>query len=274
MALSKEQFFRDGYFLAKNFIDPARVRQIKIEAQQIFKNQMVEVGYTSADSVLDEEEYNKLLFRLFENYPERIITGGKHVQHLVSLHRLSLCDEIIEGVKELGVEFPNVCTRPIMFFNARRLAKKQVYWKTDPHQDWRSMQGSLNAMVVWLPLMDIDISLGALEVVPQSHKLGLHTNDFSDGFGLIPQEVADKHVWKPVEVETGDALFFSAFLFHRSGNNSTENGIRWSCHFRYNDMNEKTFIERGYPHPYVYYPNPDLITPDYPNIAQLDSYFS
>ena len=69
----------------------------------------------------------------------------------------------------LGLRFPNVSTRPVLFFNSRHLAEKEVYWKVSPHQDWRSMQGSLDSVVVWLPLCDIDVALGALEVVPQSH---------------------------------------------------------------------------------------------------------
>ena len=52
----------------------------------------------------------------------------------------------------------------------------------------------------------------------------------------------------------GDLLAFSAFLVHRSGTNSTES-IRWSCHFRYNDLAEATFVERGYPHAYVIIPS-------------------
>ena len=136
------------------------------------------------------------------------------------------------------------------------------------------MQGSLNSMVVWVALCDIDISLGALEVIPNSHKQGLQTFEMVDSFGLVSEEILDGQKFVPVEVKKGDVLFFSSFLIHQSGNNSTENGIRWSCHFRYNDMNETQFIERGYPHPYVYYPNPEVITKNYPDIETVKNYFS
>jgi len=109
-----------------------------------------------------------------------------------------------------------------MFFNAKKLAKKQVYWKTDAHQDWRSMQGSLNSMVVWVALADIDTSLGALEVIPESHKLGLQTTEMVDSFGLIPDDLVKGNQFVPVEVRKGDVLFFSSLLIHQSGDNSTE----------------------------------------------------
>jgi hypothetical protein len=51
---------------------------------------------------------------------------------------------------------------------------------------------------------------------------------------------------------------------HQSGINSTEE-LRWSCHFRYNNLREPTFIERGFPHPYIYRPQEELITENFPD---------
>ncbi len=272
----QQEFKENGYILKKGFFGTKEITHIKIQAMQLFKQQFVAVGLlnTAEIDTVTEEKFNLIFFDFFQKHPELVISTGKHVQHLVSLHRLALDARITDYLQILGVGFPNVCTRPVLFFNAKKLAKKQVYWKTFPHQDWRSMQGSLNAMVVWLPLVDVNIELGTLEIVPKSHVMGLNTTGFEDGFGTISDEIVAQHDWIPVEVETGDALFFSSFLYHRSGNNSTENGIRWSCHFRYNDMNEPTFIERGYPHPYVYYPDPKELTPDFPNVEVLENYFS
>ena len=56
-----------------------------------------------------------------------------------------------------------------------------------------------------------------------------------------------------VTLNKGDILIFSSFLVHKSGE-LTNDEIRWSCHFRYNNLNEVDFIERGYPSPYQYIP--------------------
>ena len=128
------------------------------------------------------------------------------------------------------------------------------------------MQGSLNAMVVWVPLVDIGKDLGALEIVPKSHVLGLLESVENDWYRTVEGTADDKYV--SVEVKAGDALFFSAFLLHRSGNNITDS-VRWSCHFRYNDLAEPTFIERKYPNPYIYKPEQDLITKDFPDPKQI-----
>src|SRR4030095_3525578 len=109
------------------------------------------------------------------------------------------------------------------------------------------MQGSLDAIVLWVPLTDIDRALGALEVIPGSHTMGLLDSEMSDGYGHIKTST---NLPEPVAgaVEGGDALSFSAFLVHQSGTSVTD-AIRWSCHFRYNNLREATFVERGFPHP-------------------------
>ena len=219
---------------------------------------------------MPEIDFEQALFRLFREDVPRFANIGKQIQHLVSLHRLSLDARILGLLHQIGFELPNISTRPVLFFNSRHLASKEVYWRVFAHQDWRSMQGSLNSVVVWLPLHDINRSLGALEIVPESHKLGLLATEVIERFGKV-QGFADSD-FQSVEVEQGDLLVFSSFLVHRSGTNSTES-IRWSCHFRYNDLAEPTFIERGYPHAYVYHPVDTLLTPDFPSVAEVARVF-
>jgi ectoine hydroxylase-related dioxygenase (phytanoyl-CoA dioxygenase family) len=120
-------------------------------------------------------------------------------------------------------------------------------------------------------LVDIDRSLGALEVIPGSHKWGLLESESVSYYGKISEEVTVRE-FVPVEVVRGDALIFSSFLVHRSGTNSTES-IRWSIHFRYNNLAEQTFIERGYPHPFIYKPQEGLITPQFPEKELLANLF-
>jgi ectoine hydroxylase-related dioxygenase (phytanoyl-CoA dioxygenase family) len=152
------------------------------------------------------------------------------------------------------------------------LAKSQGYWKAPAHQDWRSIQGSLNSVVIWVPLLSIDKSLGALEVVPGSHCDGLMSTTEDDFYRAIDDERYTDESFVPVETTIGDCLLFSTFLVHRSGTNST-NRVRWSCHFRFNDMLEKTFIEREFPNPYIYKPQQELITPNFPHQNLLVSLF-
>ncbi|HMH32109.1 MAG TPA: phytanoyl-CoA dioxygenase family protein [Puia sp.] len=266
----KLSYIKNGFYLYKGFFNSKEVERIKKEAQSIFINQFIGKGIATSKKI-SEGEFESAIVRLFEEHFDHYTNCGKQAQHLISLHRLSLDERIVNKLKEFGLDFPVISTRPVMYFNKFNLAKTEEFYKVPPHQDWRSMQGSLNSMVVWVPLADVSEDLGALKIVPGSHLHGLIESKENAWFRQIDQvEQAD---FISVEVEAGDALFFSSFLIHSSGNNIKDK-IRWSCHFRYNDLNEETFIQRGYPHPYIYKPIQELITSDFPSPDQIKKIFS
>lgn len=265
------EFRKSGSVLLPGVFDRDEVERVRSDAKRVFDYQLQRHGLVGAEEV-GEREFELALFQLFEDHMEDYINAGKQIQHLVSLHRLGLDQRILQALEQLGVEFPNVNTRPVLYFNSRHLAREEVYWRVFAHQDWRSMQGSLDGVVVWVPLTDIDISLGALEVLPGSHRLGLlDASEVVNAFGRA--EGIDESDFVPVEVRQGDALLLSAFLVHRSGTNVTQS-IRWSCHFRFNNLAEPTFVERGFPNSFSYQPSETLITPDFPTREQVERVFT
>jgi hypothetical protein len=268
-----DSFRKEGYLHVKGFYNRSHIRDVLNEAKAIFILQMHRLGIPTDFPLDDEVSLCEAMRKLFISDLEAFVNCGKQAQHLISLHRLSLDSSVELAVKSMGLEFPNISTRPVLFFNNPSLANKRVYHTVDSHQDWRSMQGSLDAVVLWCPLIDIDKSLGALEIVPGSHLRGLITESVESGFGMVPEHCFTENDWITAEVERGDALFFSSFLVHRSGNNIT-NRIRWSCHFRYNNLREPSFIDRKYHHNYLYKPVDELHTPDFPEPDAVKAIYS
>lgn len=265
------QFYnREGYLLFEALFRPDELASIREEAKMVFIAQMRRFGIAMSPTV-SEREFELGMCELFSADLETFMNCGKQAQHLISLHKLALDERIVNAVKRLGLTAPNIATRPVMYFNSRHLAKKEVYWRHALHQDWRTMQGSLDSVVVWIPMVNVDISLGAIEIIPQSHRWGLLKSEWHEGYGHIEQPPSSAEP-VPVEMNTGDALFFSAFLAHRSGTNNTES-IRWSCQFRYNNLEEPRFIERGVPHAFIYRGQEDLITADFPQAADIEKTF-
>jgi ectoine hydroxylase-related dioxygenase (phytanoyl-CoA dioxygenase family) len=247
----KENYEADGFVVIKNIFNTSEIDIIREDAKYIFGLQLAAKGYGYCYTDEGDGTFKRDLYKFFKEHQETFINCGKHIQHLINLHKLSLDDKIINTLKNLGLSFPNICTRPVLYFNSQHLATKEIYYKTPAHQDFYSMGGSKDSVVVWLPLVDVNQALGALEVVIGSHKEGLVTIKGVEGFGLV-EKYADKD-FVSVELNKGDALFFSSFLVHRSGNNITDS-IRWSAHFRYNNMEDSDFMRRNYPHPYIYKP--------------------
>jgi ectoine hydroxylase-related dioxygenase (phytanoyl-CoA dioxygenase family) len=226
----------------KKFFHPDDVTMIQQEAIGVFENQFDRFGYKG--TILEKM---KFLFTLQE---QTFINCGKHAQHLVNLWKLSLGERVIGLLRQVGIQFPNVCTRPVLMFNHPDLAKEKIYHTMDAHQDWPSMQGSSNAAVLWVPLVNMEEGIGALEVIPGSHKGGIRTKETVNGFAMYDLKGWEEFV--KMELNVGDALLFHAMLVHRSGTHKGGD-IRWSAHFRYNDLQDEDFVRRGYPHPYVYH---------------------
>jgi len=274
MTIDAREYRRHGFVVCRRMFGPEEIAGVHAEAKEVFAAQMRRHGLLPAGDV-SEATFAAAMFRLFEIDLPTFVNCGKQAQHLVSLHRLSLDARIMAALDVLGLGFPNVSTRPVLYFNHRRLATKEVYWRLSLHQDWRSMQGSLDSVVVWVPLITVDRTLGALEVVPGSHRWGLLAAEMVDGYGHIAEDTQARigpGALQSVELERGDALFFSTFLVHQSGTNVSE-AIRWSCHFRYNNLREPTFVARGFPHPYVYHPGEELITSGFPAREQVEEVF-
>ncbi len=271
MGTLKEQFNENGYVILKNFFNKEEINQIYTEARKLFALQIERVLGKTVD-IDNKDEFEQAMFDLFEADFNTFVNTGKQAQHLISLHRLGTEPKLINLLKSLGYDFPMIGVRPAMQFNSRYLSKGGSHWKLGAHQDWRTGQGSLDSIVMWFPMVDCGEALGSLQILPASHKDGLLKADTSGYLGSIQEELPED-AYVQTSFEVGDLLVFSAFLVHRSGENVTKN-IRWSVQLRYNNMAEPTFQERGFPMPYIYKPEADLVTPDFPQKQQLETVFS
>lgn len=270
--LIKKSYNENGYYLAKGLFKSSKSDKyllflVRASLQAIFIKQFLHKGIVDTD-VLDDDAFMEALIKLYYTDFECFVNCGKTAQHLMSLHELGLNVKIKNVLSELGLVFPVISTRPVLYFNHVSISKHEYIYKSPPHQDWRSIQGSLNSVVVWIPLVDVtqESKLGPLEIIPGSHLWGLQDTVEDAWFRHIPDMRDEDFV--PVDMNVGDVLFFSTFLIHRSGEN-TSPYPRYSCHFRYNDINEQTFIDRKYPNPYIYKPQQDLITKDFPSSEDI-----
>ena len=262
----------DGFFLLRNVLPKTFLEDIRKEAKSCFLHQLICRGYSLSESST-EKDFEQALYRLFNDDYDAFVGAAKLCQHAISLFRLSASEEVIGSLREVGLEQPAICVKPIIYFNSRHISKIEGHYKTPAHQDWRSMQGSLNSVVVWIPLIDIDRDLGALEVIPGSHLRGLLPTEQDEWFRHVRSDSIDEAEFVPLEVEAGDLVVFSAFLVHRSGNNTTDS-IRWSMHYRYNDAAEQSWIDRKFVHPYkVYHPEQEIISETFPSVDHLKEVF-
>jgi hypothetical protein len=239
----------DGITILKGFFERETIENLRESAKSVFKIQFKHFGYSDYDSDMG---FKNSMVRLFNEQFDTFQNCGKLIQSgLIELYNIAYNDKLIERLKLFGLENPLVCTRPVMFFNHPELAKKEQYYKTPMHQDYPSMLASSDSVVVWIPLMDVSSENGAVIFYPHTHHLGPLTEGLGEsGFAEVEFDKENYEKIQP-KLEMGDIAIFSTLLVHESGDIKNDE-IRWSCHFRYTNLNDTDFIERGFPSPYIY----------------------
>jgi ectoine hydroxylase-related dioxygenase (phytanoyl-CoA dioxygenase family) len=270
--LDAARFRRDGYLILKNLIPATVIDGCLEEIRAIFNAQAERFGVTPADSI-DMASLSRTMAGLIQRDIPAYLAAAKLAQHAISLHRMGCDETLVAPLRALGLQVPIISTRPVIFFMADALKIPGGYHKTPPHQDWRSIQGSLDGVVAWVPFSSTDRFNYPLEVLPGSHQRGLLPTK-EDVFGHRVEETALPDTpFTALEVERGDVVIFSCFLVHRTG----EAGgalARFAASFRFNNAAEPSFVQRGYPNPYVYRPDMTILTPDFPRPAQLRRIFA
>jgi hypothetical protein len=129
---------------------------------------------------------------------------------------------------------------PVLHVMANDLKIPDGYHGTLAHQDWASTQGSLDTMTLWVPITNT-VGNFPLEIAPKTHHKPLLPGKTN---GSVV-EVDYDGPFATLDAEFGDVVCFTGFAVHRTGKGG--NGLRMAVSMRYERVDEKTFIERGYP---------------------------
>lgn len=121
------------------------------------------------------------------------------------------------------------------------------------HQEFPTQGKSLNAAVLWLPLLEMTPELGPVEFCPQSHRDGIapvHQHpDRPGAYGVrIRDEASRVARYRPVAPLTkpGDVVIIDGLTLHRSGENRGPHA-RWSAQIRVYDRHEPWGAAHGWP---------------------------
>lgn len=269
----RESYRLDGFVVVPGLFTQAELDVVAGDICRIFSRRAQVVG-SAMPKGNDRAAFSQLLLNLFARDRTSYIAAARQTQYLASVHRLGLSDPILSLLADIGVEVPSQSTRPSILFMADGLRIEGGYHKFPTHQDWRSTQGSLDCVTLWLPMYDVGLDDYPLEVVPGSHRLGLLPSTTDDPFGhrIVDSQLPDERAFRPLTLRRGDLLVFSGFLVHRTGARGGDL-VRVVLNYRFNNAAERTYMERNYPIPYVYRPDMRLLQEDFPSAADVASFF-
>ena len=264
-----------GYVIAKGLI-PEKVidrvfEDVDLAATQILKSRGSLTPNLERAALLQKL---RAVFDLDLNLYLSILRLGSRLQ---SVYALTTHDHIIRLLGELGCRVSVLPCGVALHLVADELKVPGGYFGWGAHQDWSSAQGSLDQFVLWTPLMDVDKDFYPIEIVPESHKMGVLPGDRKSANArgaliTIEPGILDEKDFIPLAAERGDVVIFSGLLVHRTGRGN-RSGLRIACGARFDNLQDPTFVDRGYPCAFRLHAETDILHPGFPTPDQVHQLF-
>ncbi len=263
----REVYNRDGFYLAKSIIPKDLIEKYNSDFRTIFTQQLDNLGekYSKDDDIFTIMQ--NLFKKDLKKYLSTLTLSGK----LFSLYEIISYKNIVETTKELGIKLPTWQTKPVIHCMANELKIPGGYHGVGVHQDWPTLQSSLNTLTIWVPFTNVSKDNFPLEIIPATHKDGLLEGIQTDAYFETDPKYYKVEDFIPIECNIGDVIFMSNFAIHRSQKEGA--GLRLSVSTRYEDASEDTFIARNYPFTEKRSVSREVLFPNFPLAEQVKKIF-
>jgi hypothetical protein len=239
-AVTESSYALDGFHLARGGIAPRCLAEVREELLSIGSLVGGAPAFDSIDAMWNhykasDRSVASLLYNAFKYLP--------------SVQRLASSDAIAAQLGTIcGMRKP-----ALVDINCRIDSFGEGKYLFGWHQDYWFSVCSTQAVVVWIPLMELDKSVGGVELISNRHtggrilktRAGEHYNSYADAVVLdeaLPgyESIAVDHMAQ------GDALFFAFSLLHRSLPVTNKERSRFTVQLRFADFEDKQFIHEKY----------------------------
>ncbi len=266
MTSARKAYNENGVYIAKSAIPQELINNYNADFRKIFSQQLDFLGEVS-----DGKSTLVLMQSLFQKDLKRYLSTLTLSAKLFSLYKIIASDHVSRVAAELGIVTPIWQTKPVIHCMANELKIPDGYYGVGVHQDWPTLQSSLNDITIWIPFGKVTKNNFPLEVIPGTHLLGL-----CSGTQTTHYFETDNHHYKiedfiPLEVDVGDVVFMSNFTIHRT--QTVGEGLRLSVSMRYEDASEPTFVKRNYPYTEHRAVKRDVLFPEFPQQQEVQNIF-
>lgn len=168
-----------------------------------------------------------------------------------SMKKLACHDWFLEISKEIMATSLVSCCN---FVAARFDFPNEAKYATAPHQDFPYIQGSPDAITIWMPFVDVPHTVGAPSYIPGSHAQGpqpIKENEINTSNGTASVSARDLEKWqlldfKKISVSKSECLVFSTNLIHKSEPNLSDY-CRITTQLRFDNLANSTSWTKNFP---------------------------
>lgn len=200
--------------------------------QRSFNPATFDAGYQALISV--DRSYGGEVYDAVKQIPEfmRLVSSKKNQEIFGALRETDLAGLAAAGY---GIRIDNPHEE-----------KFRSLW----HYEYRDQLRSIDGLVFWAPLVEIDQDIGPVQISPGSHREGLQRSyrEESDQAGAYAlrieneQTLLDKYGVEAPLSKPGDLILIDFLTLHSSGINVSPRS-RWSMQFRYFNFNHESGVQ-------------------------------
>ncbi len=240
----------NGYVIMKDIIPRKRVDSVLENICKLYCKYADDADFFNGeDKPWQTELFHQKLIELRKNSPEDFGAIYDSLKTSLSLTQLVTDDNIVDNVaKLLKIKTSDLSiSEPMCRLDVPNDNRNALDW----HQErsfFPQNRDGMNGLVSWIPLTDITDEMGAIHISPKSHlegQLKLLSNEKQNASYTtqipVPDEFIEKYEDVAVPVNVGDVVFFNMLLFHRSGQN-TSNQVRFAIQGRFHTSTSEDFI--------------------------------
>ncbi len=241
--VQKQSFYDNGYLIIDDFYHPAELNEFKEAYREVIRASLVRASL----------DLNQFAGHEFDTGMMALETAS----HSIVADIYDTVAQIPQFLRIVAKRETNTVINELM----GRADSSPLYTFTnrcriDPPRDSRRTYGwhqeifytipESQFIQTWAPLIrDTTVANGTIEICPGSHKEGIASQAWIESPGRALQIIVDdslvqKYPAKVVPMRLGQLLLFSGSLFHRSGNNVSQQ-VRYSLVGMYHNVDKLEF---------------------------------
>jgi len=266
-----KEYRENGFYIAKGLLDEASVSAVRQSIAKTFLDQLAVVSPPSVN--LDLFEAMKDLHSLdIDRYKKTAGALWRKLDCYELLHDCRITAFLRHNFGWRDIFVPGGQVAHIM---SHELRIPDGYFGQVSHQDFLSVRGSLDCVIVWVPLVDVGKDNFPVEVIPGSHRKGLlPTLGRGSSAWEVKPDCYSEREFIGIEVQAGDVVFLSVFTIHRTSTHGKQGRYRLALSTRFDNADERTFLARAYPTAYIRSMSNEPHDMRFPTLEEIDTIFS
>jgi hypothetical protein len=222
-----ERMRRDGYLFLRGLLPAEAVHSVQRQVGEIARAD----GWLKADRPVEEAVVDPAGFCVDPD-PVYLRTLRK-INLLEDYHRLKHHPALLGFFERMlgGAVFPH--PRVLM----RNIFPAREEFTTKAHQDFPNVQGTEEVYTAWIPLIDIFLGMGPLQVAAGTHTEGVFDFAIASGAGGIEIPDTLEGRWASGDFLVGDVLIFHSMTVHKGLPNRSDR-LRMSMDVRFQLVSE------------------------------------